>query len=117
MISKLAPLSRRAAISVISGAMFPASFRTGTTMETAGGAPLADVSLILVPFRSAGSKGRALWGDELPGNPFDAGQGRSRQRANASIVARRESDPAGREPGSNKSCARHPDNGAGERVA
>ena len=35
--------------SAISGAILPASFRTGTTTETAG-VPLAGVSLILLPF-------------------------------------------------------------------
>src|SRR6516162_8375007 len=49
MISKLTSGSSRAAISLTSGAMLPASLRTGTTMETAGGAPPLDVSVIFFP--------------------------------------------------------------------
>src|SRR2546427_802798 len=49
MISKLGPLPSAAAISSTSGAMLPASLRTGTTIETAGGAALARVSLMIYP--------------------------------------------------------------------
>src|SRR5271166_7076239 len=114
MISKLTSLWRQAAISVISGAMFPASFRTGTTTETAGGAPPVDVSLILFPSEH-GPNGRALWGDQLCGNPFDTRQGGSRHRANAPIAAAgREGQPARREPVPHQDGARHPDDRAGE---
>jgi hypothetical protein len=33
----------------MSGAILPASFRTGTMTETVGGAPLADNSLMICP--------------------------------------------------------------------
>src|SRR6516164_3532774 len=52
MSAKLTLGLRRAAISLTRGAMLPASLRTGTTMETAGGAPAVDVSLIFSPFGS-----------------------------------------------------------------
>src|SRR3981081_1763750 len=49
MISKLRPLPSAVAISAISGVILPASFRTGTMTETLGGAPFADVSLMVCP--------------------------------------------------------------------
>src|SRR5262244_4119476 len=100
MISKLGPLASAAAISSTSGAMFPASFRTGTTMETAGGAPLASVSLMVCPTwprhgrLASWNSASFLWGDKLPGNPFDACERRTGQWPNDSILAEHEGKPA-----------------------
>src|SRR5215471_16431322 len=98
MSSKLTLGSRRAAISLTSGAMLPASLRTGTTMETAGGgAPPLDVSLIFFPF-GVGPSGRALWGDQRSGNPLEPRKRRARQWVNAPILTEREDKAARGEP-------------------
>src|SRR6516225_11851300 len=96
MTSKLACLSRLAAISATSGAMLPASLRTGTTTQTAGGA-IGGVSLIS-SVRGSVAAGRALWGDQLAGNPLEAIQRGPRHRANASILAASEDQAAARKP-------------------
>src|SRR5262249_33046447 len=65
-----------AVISLTSGAMLPASLRTGTTMETAGvlawfmisGPLLASCS----QSRTLQNRASFLWGDEAAGNPLDA---------------------------------------------
>src|SRR4029450_3139825 len=104
MISKLGPLASAAAISSTSGAMLPASFRTGTTMETAGGTPLASVPLMISPTwprhgrLASRNSASFLWGDKLPGNPFDACERRTGQRPDNSVLAKHESKPARRIP-------------------
>jgi len=85
MISKLSPASA-ATISAISGVMLPASFRTGTTTETAGGAALADVSLMLCP--------GFVRGDELAGHPLDAPERWPREWPNAAVGIEPEGEPA-----------------------
>src|SRR5262249_27324027 len=104
MISKLGPLASAAAISSTSGAMLPASFRTGTPMEPAGEAPLASVSLMVCPTwprhgRLASCNSASfLWGDKRPGNPFDACERRTGQWPNDPIPLKHESKPARRIP-------------------
>src|SRR5215471_11319669 len=104
MSSKLGPLPSAAAISSTSGAMFPASFRTGTTMETAGGAPLASVSLMICPTwprhgrLASRNSASFLWGDKLPSNPFDACERRTGQWPDNSVLAKHKGEPARRIP-------------------
>jgi hypothetical protein len=95
MSSKSTSLSSAAAISSTSGAMLSASLRTGTTMETAGAAALANVSLMICPARRRGGglascRARFLWGDKLPGNPFDARERRPGPWSNGAIRANHE---------------------------
>src|SRR5215813_6945921 len=104
MISKLGPLPSADAISSTNGAMLPASLRTGTTIETAGGAALASVSLMICLTwprhgRLASCNSASfLWGDKRPGNPFDACERRTGQWPNDPIPLKHESKPARRIP-------------------
>src|SRR6266568_5951226 len=69
-------------ISVTSGAMLPASLRTGTTMETAGVLAWFMVSGLLLPSQAAPrvtNRASFLWGHEAAGNPLDACPGGPRQ--------------------------------------
>src|SRR5258707_102272 len=109
MISKLRPRPSAATISVISGVMLPASFRTGTTMETAGGAALADVSLMLCP--------SFLRGDELAGHPLDAPERWPREWPNAAVGIEPEGEPARGKPVPHQERADHADDGAHGDVA
>src|SRR5262245_27836895 len=102
MISKLGPSPSAATISLMSGAILPASLRTGTTKETAGGAALAEVSFMcstsLRPGQPEFSDGASfLWGEQLPGNSFDAPERRARQRPDPSIRGMDEGKTARRE--------------------
>src|SRR5262245_27157145 len=123
MISKLRSLPSAAAISSTSGAMFPASFRTGTTMETAGGAPLASVSLMVCPTwprhgrLASWNSASFLWGDKLPGNPFDACERGTGQWPNNSIPPEHEGKPARRIPIAHQQRADRADDGADQDVA
>src|SRR5215469_7720532 len=97
MSSKSTSLARAAAISSTSGAMLSASLRTGTTTETAGAA-LANVSLMICPARLRGGglascRERFLWGDKLPGNPFDARERRAGPWSNRALRADHASQP------------------------
>src|SRR5712672_3043078 len=104
MISN-SPLSA-VAISVTSGAILPASLRTGTTMETAGVLAWFMVSGPPLPFSGCsrhacrGSKNRAsfLWGDEAAGNPLDACPGGPWQRMRDTLRVDDEAKVAPRKP-------------------
>src|SRR5262245_2364239 len=109
MVSNLWLLPSARAISSTSGAMLPASFRTGMTMETAGGAAMVDVSLMLGP--------RFWWGDQLAADPFDARPGRPGERPDAAVGLDGESEPARREPVAHQQRADHTDNAAQNDVA
>src|SRR5215510_14878601 len=104
LTSKLGPLPSAAAISSTSGAMLPASLRTGATIETAGGAALASVSLMICATwprhgrLASWLSASFLWGDKLPGNPFDACERGTGQWPNDSILAEHEGKPARRVP-------------------
>src|SRR4051795_9316976 len=123
MTSKLRWSPSALAISVISGDRLPASFRTGTMMETAGGAALASVSFMICPIwprrsRSPPSDGASfLWGHKLPGNPFNPCERRPGQRSNRAIRAEHEGEPARREPVAHQQHADDPDDGADHHVA
>src|SRR5262252_9783078 len=123
MISKLRSLPSTVAISSTSGAMLPASLRTGTTMETAGGAPLASVSLMVCPTwprhgRLASCNSASfLWGDKRPGNPFDARERGTGHRPNGSICSDNEGKPARRIPIAYQQHADHADDGPDHDVA
>ena len=103
------PLPSAAAISATSGAILPASLRTGTTTETAGGAALAKVSLMIVacPPAVASADGASfLWADKLPGNPFDPLQRRPRHAAGP--CRRRRSRSRARAPRTSRAPASAP---------
>src|SRR5260370_31979134 len=123
MISKLGSLPSAVAISSTSGAMLPASLRTGTTMETAGGAPLAGVSLMVCPTwprhgrLASWNSASFLWGDKRPGNPFDARERGTGHRPNGSICADNEGKPARRIPIAYQQHADHADDGPDHDVA
>src|SRR6516162_5041658 len=123
MISKLRSLTSAVAISSTSGAMLPASFRTGTTMETACASPLASVSLIVCAtwprHRRLASWNSAsfLWGDKRPGNPFDARERGTGHRPNGSIGVNNEGKPARRIPVAYQQHADHADDGPDHDVA
>src|SRR5262249_41590489 len=123
MISKLGPLASAAAISSTSGAMLPASFRTGTTMETAGEAPLASVSLMICPTwprhgrLASRNSASFLWGDKLPSNPFDACERRTGQRPDNSVLAKHKSKPARRIPIAHQQRADRTDESSDHDVA
>src|SRR5262245_3356340 len=89
--------------------MLPVSFRTGMTMETAGGAAVVGVSLMLGP--------RFWWGDQLAGDPSDARQGRTREWPDAAIGRGREGEPARREPVAHQQRADDADDAAEDDVA
>src|SRR5437588_464423 len=98
MSSKSTSLARAAAISSTSGAMLSASLRTGTITETAGAAALTNVSPMICPARRRGGglascRERFLWGDKLPGNPFDARERRAGPWSNRAVRANHESQP------------------------
>src|SRR2546427_1414114 len=123
MISKLRSLPSAVAISSTSGAMLPASLRTGTTMETAGVAPLAGVSLMVCPTwprhgrLASWNSASFLWGDKRPGNPFDARERGTGHRPNGSICADNEGKPARRIPIAYQQHADHADDGPDDDVA
>src|ERR1044072_437309 len=98
MSSKSTSFPSAAAISSTSAVMLPASLRTGTTTETAGAAALANVSLMICPARRRGGgvasgRERFLWGDKLPGNPFDTRERGARPWANRAARVDNESQP------------------------
>src|SRR5258707_8340763 len=109
MISKVWPLPSAAAISSIRGAMLPASFRTGMTTETAGGAAVVGVSLMLCP--------RFWCGDKLAGSPSDAPQRWARKRLNVAVGAVTEGKPARGVPVAHQQRPDHADHGAQDDVA
>src|SRR6266516_6613074 len=123
MISKLGPLPSAATISSTSGAMLPASLRTGTTIETAGGAALASVSLMICPTwprhgrLASWLSASFLWGDKLPGNRFDACERRTGQWPNDSIYAEHEGEPARRVPIAHQQRADRTGDGPDHHVA
>src|SRR5262249_37014577 len=123
MSSKLKPLPSAAAISSTNGATLPASFRTGTTMETAGGTPLAGVSLMICLTwprhgRLASCNSASfLWGDKLPGNPLDTCERGTGQWPNDYIRAKHESKPARRIPIAHQQRADGTDEGPDHDVA
>src|SRR5262249_30573980 len=123
MISKLRSLPSAVAISSTSGAMLPASFRTGTTMERAGGAPLASVSLMICPTwprhgrLASWNSASFLWGDQRAGNPFDARERGTGHRPNSSIPVKHESKPARRIPIAYQQRADHADDSPHHDVA
>src|SRR5215831_13895846 len=123
MISKLRSLPSAVAISSTSGAMLPASLRTGTTMETAGGAPLAGVSFMVCPTwprhgrPASWNSASFLWGDKRPGNPFDARERGTGHRPNGSICVNNEGKSARRIPIAYQQHADHADDGPNHDVA
>src|SRR6185437_16083066 len=106
MISWAQRPSSAAAISAISGAIFSASLRTGTTMDTATPAGSGEGKSALVvwgglrtglwpafPGRHHGD--RFLWGESAPGNPFG---GPRLPWRDGTALTDDESQTAGREP-------------------
>ena len=75
MTSKLIVLPSASTISATSGVTLPASFLTGMTTDTAGGVSLrVSFMIIRCVLPPTGGCGCFLWGQKLPGNPFDAPQ-------------------------------------------
>src|SRR6266545_1127884 len=107
------------AISSTSGAILPASFRTGTTTATAGGK--SRISFMICPC-GRGAAGvqdvrSFLWGGEPAGNPLDAPPGGAGQRPNRAIGCDREAEAARGEPIAHDERADRARNRPGDHVA
>src|SRR5437764_8448121 len=109
-------------ISVTSGAILPASLRTGITMETAGVLAWFMVSGPLLPSQAAPvtrvtNRASFLWGDEAAGNPLDAGPGRAWQGMRDALRVDHEAKVAPRKPVTHDQRADAAHKGAGDHIA
>src|SRR4029453_13264901 len=122
MSSKARFFSSVAAISSTNGAMLSASLRTGTTMETAGAVALAKTSLMICPTwrcggRGASCQGELLWGDQLPGNPFEARKRGPGPWSNGPIGAEHEGQPPRCIPIAHQQRTNHANDGSNHDIA
>src|SRR5215813_15017789 len=129
--SSLSAAESEVVISVTSGAILPASLRTGTTMETAGVLAWFMVSGPLLPSQAApvtharnGTLARRgtnrasfLWGDEAAGNPLDACPGGPWQGLRDTVSIDDEAKAAPCKPVAHEQRAHAADKGAGDHVA
>src|SRR5579871_5775775 len=104
----------------MSGAILPASFRTGTTIETAGRSPACEGSLMCgpVPENSPpAAEGWVLLGRDLPRNPDQPPPRRSRQGHHFAVAPDRKPERARRKPVAHQERADNASNCPGDHVA